>query len=257
MAVSTVTLGEIERCDAVRGLVITRARHAAGLQLVAHEHERANMSIALGGSFFERIGNRVFECGVGSVLVKPSGARHSNAYVSATDSVLLETTDRCLDGLFRDSAHFYSPRFSTAARHIIVEIQRQQPGYELIVEGLAFELFGSALRTSREPSSAHRPWLRAVRDIIEAEYRSIRSLRAIAAAVGRHPSHVAREFRRAYGMTIGELARELRFRDALKQIETSETKLVDIALTCGFRDQSHLTREAKQRTGLTPGALRG
>jgi AraC-like DNA-binding protein len=39
-------------------------------------------------------------------------------------------------------------------------------------------------------------------------------------------------------------------------IRTTQLSLAHIALSCGFRDQSHMTRALKKAMGLTPGAMR-
>ena len=45
-------------------------------------------------------------------------------------------------------------------------------------------------------------------------------------------------------------------RQSSYDIVLSHTPLVDIALSAGYSDQAHLTREMRRWLGLTPGALR-
>jgi AraC-like DNA-binding protein len=44
--------------------------------------------------------------------------------------------------------------------------------------------------------------------------------------------------------------------EAARRLADTDQPLAEIALACGFCDQSHLTRTFRRRTGLTPGAWR-
>jgi AraC family transcriptional regulator len=78
----------------------------------------------------------------------------------------------------------------------------------------------------------------------------------IAASVGVHPAHLAREFRRHYGTTIGAYVRRLRLEWATARLAASDDTLSSIAFAAGFANQSHFTRAFKRHTGLTPGGYR-
>ncbi len=82
------------------------------------------------------------------------------------------------------------------------------------------------------------------------------SLSELAAAVGRHPTHVARAFRREHGVTVAEYSRSLRLEWACAQLALGDTPLSRIAIDAGFSDQSHFTRAFRRHQGITPGRYR-
>jgi AraC family transcriptional regulator len=109
-------------------------------------------------------------------------------------------------------------------------------------------------KTPKKASSNASPplWLRRAKEIIEAHYRDRLSLRDVARAVSVHPVHVARQFRRYVGMSVGSFIRLRRIEFARQNLATTDKPLVDIALESGFTQQAHFTTAFRQITGVTP-----
>jgi AraC family transcriptional regulator len=63
-------------------------------------------------------------------------------------------------------------------------------------------------------------------------------------------------FRTNVGCTPGEYVRRLRVEFACHRISSSDMPLIEIALEAGFSDQSHLTKNFKRYTGMTPARFR-
>ena len=78
----------------------------------------------------------------------------------------------------------------------------------------------------------------------------------IAAQSGLSVSQLQREFSRLFGITPNQYIREVRVGVARHLLETNDESMASIAADCGFYDQSHLTRQFKAATGLTPKAYR-
>ena len=78
----------------------------------------------------------------------------------------------------------------------------------------------------------------------------------MAQAVERHPALVAQQFRRRFGVTVGEYVRCLRVEHVARRLIMSSEPLASLAVEAGFADQSHMQRVFKARMGLTPADYR-
>lgn len=99
-------------------------------------------------------------------------------------------------------------------------------------------------------------WLERVRNILEQRFAEPFKLSDIAAEVGVHPVHLAREFRKHYGSSVGEYLRKVRIEYACRELMGSNAAVTNIAFAAGFADQSHFSRTFKRLCGTTPGRYR-
>jgi AraC family transcriptional regulator len=100
------------------------------------------------------------------------------------------------------------------------------------------------------------PWqLRRARDTINTRLDRDVSLAQLASDCGLSTSHFARAFARSTGIPPHRWLMQRRV-DRAKELMRKGTPLAEIALMCGFSDQSHLTRVFSQAVGLTPGRWR-
>jgi AraC-like DNA-binding protein len=74
----------------------------------------------------------------------------------------------------------------------------------------------------------------------------------LAREAGLSPRHVQRLFLRDVGLAPKRLARIVRVQEVLRRVAAGGAGWVDLALDCGFADQSHLTREFASLTGESP-----
>lgn len=73
----------------------------------------------------------------------------------------------------------------------------------------------------------------------------------LAARLGMQPQHFSRAFHRAFGFPAVFFRNQLRMHRAEHQLR-SGAKPAEVAVECGFSDQSHLIRELKKSRGITP-----
>ena len=99
-------------------------------------------------------------------------------------------------------------------------------------------------------------WLERVRNILEQRFAEPFKLSEIAAEAGVHPVHLAREFRKHYGTSVGEYLRRVRIEYACRELMGSNAAVTNIAFAAGFADQSHFSRTFKRLCGTTPGRYR-
>jgi AraC family transcriptional regulator len=99
-------------------------------------------------------------------------------------------------------------------------------------------------------------WLVQARAFIDAHFAERLALATLAAAVGVHPVHLARTFRRVYRTTIGAYVREARVDFARRRLVATTAPIAAIAAEAGFCDQSHFCRQFKRQIGMSPAEYR-
>ena len=77
---------------------------------------------------------------------------------------------------------------------------------------------------------------------------------ALAAEVGCSRRHLSARFRDQVGQPPKAVARLLRFQRVLRLLDAEPRRWADIAVECGYCDQSHLNRDFRDLAGTTPGA---
>ncbi len=98
--------------------------------------------------------------------------------------------------------------------------------------------------------------LARLQDYVQAHLAQRIRVADLARLVGLSPSHFAHAFSRITGRSPHRAVVEARVARAVQLLSHSAVPLADVALQCGFASQQHLSRVLKQRTGLTPSALR-
>ncbi len=101
------------------------------------------------------------------------------------------------------------------------------------------------------------PWQeRRAKDIMAARLATDLTIAQVADECQLTPSHFARAFRRSTGLAPHRYLMKLRVEEAKRLLAQPHVALSDVALICGFGDQSHFTRVFRQMAGTTPGAWR-
>lgn len=101
------------------------------------------------------------------------------------------------------------------------------------------------------------PWQqRRVTELMLDDLRTDPSLADLASACGISVRHLARAFKATTGLPPHRWLLERRVDRAKELLEKTDDTLSDIALACGFADQSHLTRVFRSNSGSSPGAWR-
>ncbi|HJU26434.1 MAG TPA: helix-turn-helix transcriptional regulator, partial [Rhodanobacteraceae bacterium] len=123
----------------------------------------------------------------------------------------------------------------------------------LAIAGLSLELV--ALFGRNHDARTAPAWLRCIKDRLDST-DNLPTLAELARDANRHPVHVAREFRRRYGLTLGEYLRRRRSEQAARLLRSTTMPLTEIALTCGYAGSSQLSRAFRAAFGLAPSEYR-
>ena len=240
-------LGRPVRATQSDGLTLTLYDYAASCSLPVHDHESAYLSLPLAGEYEERTSAAARTCAAGRALFHPPGETHRDVFSRAGATIFsVEIGGAWLERL-RDVGFATGERREVAAG-VFVPARRFLHGETIdAVELLA------ALHPSRRSSPP--AWLERVRQALH-DSPSQPPLASLARIAGVHEVHLARTFRAVHGCTIGEYCRTIRLGRALGMLRNPNFALADVALACGYADQSHLCRDVKRATGTTPARLR-
>lgn len=95
-----------------------------------------------------------------------------------------------------------------------------------------------------------------VRDYVQASLEQPFNLSNLAEVAGLSLSLFSRSFKAATGQSPHQYVLSQRVQKARELLAFSHLSIAEIAATCGFYDQAHLTRIFKKQLGTTPGAYR-
>jgi AraC family transcriptional regulator len=98
--------------------------------------------------------------------------------------------------------------------------------------------------------------IRRAQDLLASDLMRPRQLTHIARECGLSLSHFSRSFRQSVGDTPHGWLMRRRLESAQAMLRDGSKPLADIAVTCGFSDQSHFTRLFTREIGVSPGAWR-
>jgi AraC family transcriptional regulator len=239
---------------------VSATHHAPRAMLAAHYHERAYFCFVARGRFAERAGGSSHACGAGTLIFHPPGDVHADTFGEATRCLNIELPDELgltagalADGFARRDQRA-APAIAALAHQIARELRADDPASGLALHGLVLELAAAWARL--EPAPRRPAWITEAHRIVHAEFATGLEGRVLAARLGVHPVQLAREFKRAYRVTMTDLMIQLRVDHAAHLLRTTARPLAAIALEAGFTDQSHLARWFRRRLKTTCTAYR-
>jgi len=112
------------------------------------------------------------------------------------------------------------------------------------------------LNGSFRPGGLARWQARRALAFIEANLGSKLDTRALADLVAFSKSHFSRAFKRSLGLPPMAYVATRRVERAKVMMVSTREQLTQIALACGFADQSHLNRSFRRMMGVSPGLWR-
>lgn len=252
------------RMMSVPGFSLYRGMHPQGTELPRHSHDDPTLCYVLRGRFTEYVAGKAVDCLSDSLKVTPAGEMHSNRFAADETHGLRIDVDR---GRFADSrpifqlldqrVHMSGAHAGGIVNRLLAELDAGDESAAIAVEGLLLELLAALARDAVPATGATiQPWLREADEIIRELYASQIALSGVARAVGVAPATLARSYRSAFRLTVGERIRQLRMERAVRDLLESEEPLSSVALRAGFYDQSHFTNLFRRRFGVTPAQYR-
>lgn len=117
--------------------------------------------------------------------------------------------------------------------------------------------YGGAVFRPARSRGGLAPWQeKRAKEILSTEIHGETPLAVLATECGLSVGHFSRAFRQSTGTSPHRWLLQHRIDRAMDYLHGAELSLNDIALACGFADQSHFTRVFARLVGISPGAWR-
>ncbi|WP_437670110.1 helix-turn-helix domain-containing protein [Sorangium sp. So ce131] len=231
-------------------------------EVIAHRHAHHQLVLPVEGALSLSVGGRELRAaGLSGVLV-PGEARHAFAAPDPNRFLVIDVPPAAAESLGA------APWIERAAGGPIA----LDGAAALLVRAAAAELDagGSAAlrrqwagllvltlveRAGRAPGREPAKLRRALRFIEEHAHEPL-TVADVAARAELSPGHLHHLFRAVLGTTVQARIAELRLARATELLSRTDLGIAEIALRCGYADQSCLTRSLRRRHGVTPAALR-
>jgi AraC-like DNA-binding protein len=211
-----------------------RKRHGGGEYLPRHCHREPFAAIVLSGTYTEAGDRGRVRVGAGDVVLHGRYESHLDCFaVNGAEVLVLPYSDAGTHGAI---ARIEDP--DVVARMAERDLSQA-------AQYVAAHLRPAAAVVEDWPDRLARQ-LRADPDLVIHEW---------AEEVGLSAESVSRGFRRIYGVPPVTFRARMRALRALALLDCSRP-LADIAASCGFADQAHLSRSIRQLTGYSPKAWR-
>lgn len=232
-----------------------------------HSHTEAHFVFVLDGLYISTAIHATPVSDGRALIFNPAGTTHRDRFEARgrvmsgqflTVSIAAELMDAAhyVNGLAARAVALRSHEVLSLAERLAGELRSGGSDAGLRRESLALTLL-TEVATSQESASRDAPsWLAIACAQLDDALGSELSIGEIARVAGVHPVHLARVFRRFMGVSPGDYLRQRRLEHARTLLRATSRPMTEIALSCGFVDQSHFTTAFRRAYRVTPGMYR-
>ena len=237
-------------------------RLPTGLTLESHTHEFSLLTVVSSGGFTESVRRFNDVCVPGDVRLLPAGDAHTNAVNVPSGCLQVELSPQLMARVTEETGgvtaagRLHGELVPVLGSRLVQESLESDDCSDCSLDAIVCDLLSYAGRRHVATGRRRPSWLRLVHERIHDSFSDGVSLAELADAAGVHPVHVAREFHRCFGCTVGDLVRRLRLQRACELMRDPRLSLAAIAAEAGFSDQSHFVSQCRRYLGTTPRRFR-
>jgi AraC family transcriptional regulator len=235
-------------------------------QVPRHTHEAPHLILVTRGMYATEARNQNGVCSPGTLIFNPAGTMHRDCFRSRTGKFLTISPgpepSRLLGRaspvpLIVGGVGFQALDDPHIGDRIVSELRLGLQASTVVLEGIGLELIGLLSESGERSRSRIAPaWLLRTKEMIEDCAGSDLSVAELALSTGVHPVYLARVYRRYFGCSPGEYLRRCRLLRVQGLLSGTDLPIVEIALQCGFTDQSQMTRSFSKTFGTPPARYR-
>jgi len=256
--------GSFERRRELSGFSVALiGADATAVKGVSHNHESTHVIFVIEGNYLSSVFGVEQLVPGGSLIFVPAGTTHRDRLQTSSSRTL--TVSVSSFQAERASHYVRLPRAQSNFRHAEISFIASRLEAEcrcwvdtsaLTMEGLCLELLAATAKREQTKDLNPPRWLRTASDLVRDKCRDKISIAEIAAAVGVHPIHLSRTFRKFFNCTPGDYLRNCRVQRAAALLRSGCLPIAEVALESGFSDQSQLSKAFRHTLGTSPGDFR-
>jgi AraC-like DNA-binding protein len=263
------------------GIVVTRS--SLDDSFVEHTHDVTEIVIIVKGTALHFVDGVSYKIKAGDVFVINPGTSHefknANDFYAYNVSFLPDNLYVCGNEI-RKIAGFHilfitAPRFlgndnyncylhldyndlytvTSICEQITTELMEKQDGYECVVRLKFINLITYLSRKYSklvENDNVHLASLSKAVSYIEKNFKQKITLSDLSNISGYSQRHFTRLFKNFYKMTPSDYIMRLKMGLAINLMINTQNSITEIALECGFFENSHFSNQFKRIMGLTP-----
>lgn len=215
--------------------------------------------------------------GKGDISITPAQVPFFARWDAEDNYLQIRITSRFIQRVARESLEMNSdrlellgefktrdPQLEAIGMMLLAELKQENTNSKLYIDSLSNVLAVHLLRhyatakhqlTIYQGGLPQRQVLQVI-DYIESHLDRDIKLADLAALLGMSQFHFSHQFKQALGTSPYQYLLQQRIERAKQLLKQTEFSIMDIALMCGFNSHSHLTKQFRQLTGMTPKAYR-
>jgi AraC family transcriptional regulator len=247
-------LGELET-PAVK---VEEMLFAPGLCVARHSHDTSNLIYVIAGEHWSGFSRGGDTCAPRTVRYLPAGEPHENYFPVGCRCLHIELRQPILE-LAAEHGQMIClpgelawPSAAALGARLHHEFRQKDDLSRLDIEAVILQLLLADGQNSTQRRGLVPSWLLRIREMLREQQHPRLTLEELSRSAGRHPVQISRQFHHHFGCTISEYMRRIRVARAQWMLSRGDLQIAEIALACGFSDQSHFTTAFRRLTGTPP-----
>ncbi len=219
-----------------------------------HYHPNTHLSFVLKGGCEEQKKNRYHRNPLSTTFYYPGEEHQINHMANKSIHVNIEFDDNFFSGTISENSIASACDSNLSLPFLMIKIYKELQGESnfssIGIESAVLSIFDTQQRVLDLKNIPI--WLTIVKDYIWEHWNTNFSLDDLALICGVHKITISKYFPKYIGCTISDYQKQIRLSKAIEMMKTNKLCLTEIALFCGFSDQSHFIRFFKQNVGFLP-----
>ncbi len=246
-----------------RDLRVVLTQCPGGTRLPDHHHQHAFLSFLIDGDYLEGQGARMQSCRANDLTWHPPGDRHEVHHgPDAVISLQFEFLQPDFEGLdlkklpaCRTTRYF--PQLRQLVSGVCRELNASDAYTDAAVRGRLLQLIAVLGRGLERQQLEGQQLIAAVHDAFEREFPAQPDPDVLAESLGLTSAMLSSSFQGHSGQSLRQAWQFFRLAKACHKLQTTDMPIAQLALECGYYDQSHFTHSFSRVMKCTPGAFRG